>query len=98
MCKGRQFKLVDAFEDSFVRAASGIGGDDYAKVARSLARSEDATDRDLSNSTDIGLNKVRRVLYDLWGRCLIKGVRVVDQQTGCFVYRWRTRRNPEMLN
>lgn len=98
MCKGRQFKLLDAFEDSFVRAASGIGGDDYAKVARSLARSEDATDRDLSNSTDIGLNKVRRVLYDLWGRCLIKGVRVVDQQTGCFVYRWRTRRNPEMLN
>jgi transcription initiation factor TFIIE subunit alpha len=98
MCKGRQFKLVDAFEDSFVRAASGIGGDDYAKVARSLVKSEDATDRDLSNSTDIGLNKVRRVLYDLWGRCLIKGVRVVDQQTGCFVYRWRTRRNPEMLN
>ena len=90
--------MVDIFEDSFVRAASGIGGDDYAKVARSLARSEDATDRDLSNSTDIGLNKVRRVLYDLWGRCLIKGVRVVDQQTGCFVYRWRTRRNPEMLN
>ena len=90
--------MLDAFEDSFVRAASGIGGDDYAKVARSLARSEDATDRDLSNSTDIELNKVRRVLYDLWGRCLIKGVRVVDQQTGCFVYRWRTRRNPEMLN
>ena len=98
MCKGRQFKLVDIFEDSFVRAASRIGGDDYARVARSLARSEDATDRDLSNSTDIELNKVRRVLYDLWGRCLIKGVRVVDQQTGCFVYRWRTRRNPEMLN
>ena len=90
--------MVDSFEDSFVRAASGIGGDDYAKVARSLTRSEDATDRDLSNSTDIGLNEVRRVLYDLWGRCLIKGVRVVDQQTGCFVYRWRTRRNPEMLN
>ena len=72
MCKGRQFRLVDAFEDSFVRAASMIGGDDYAKVARSLARSEDPTDRDLSNSTDIGLNKVRRVLYDLWRRCLIK--------------------------
>ena len=47
MCKGRQFRLVDAFEDSFVRAASMIGGDDYAKVARSLARSEDPTDRDL---------------------------------------------------
>ena len=45
-----------------------IGGDDYAKVARSLLRVEDVTDMDLSSSTDIGLNKVRRVLYDLWGR------------------------------
>ena len=98
MCKGRQFRLVDIFEDSFVRAASRIGGDDYARVARSLARSEDPTDRDLSNSTDIGLNKVRRVLYDLWGRCLIKGFRVEDERAGRFVYRWRTRRTSEMLN
>ena len=90
--------MVDAFEDSFVRTASMIGGDDYAKVARSLLRAEDVTDMDLSNSTDIGLNKVRRVLYDLWGRCLIKGIRVRDHQVGCFVYVWRTRRTSEMLN
>ena len=90
--------MVDAFEDSFVRTASMIGGDDYAKVARSLLRAEDVTDMDLSSSTDIGLNKVRRVLYDLWGRCLIKGFRVEDEITGRFVYRWRTRRTLEMLN
>jgi transcription initiation factor TFIIE subunit alpha len=53
---------------------------------------------DLSSSTDIELNKVRRVLYDLWGRCLIKGFRVKDERAGRFVYRWRTRRNLEMLN
>ena len=90
--------MVDAFEDSFVRAASMIGGDDYAKVARSLLRVEDVTDMDLSSSTDLELNKVRRVLYDLWGRCLIKGFRVKDERAGRFVYRWRTRRNLEMLN
>ena len=45
--------MVDAFEDSFVRTASMIGGDDYAKVARSLLRAEDVTEMDLSNSTDI---------------------------------------------
>ena len=90
--------MVDVFEDSFVRAASGIGGDDYAKVARSLLRAEDVTDRELSSSTDLGLNKVRRVLYDLWGRCLIKGFRVEDERKGRFVYIWRTRRTSEMLN
>ena len=90
--------MVDAFEDSFVRTASMIGGDEYAKVARSLLRVEDVTDRDLSSSTDLELNKVRRVLYDLWGRCLIKGLRVKDERAGRFVYRWRTRRTSEMLN
>jgi transcription initiation factor TFIIE subunit alpha len=90
--------LVDAFEDSFVRTASMIGGNEYALVARSLLRVEDVTDMDLSSSTDIELNKVRRVLYDLWGRCLIKGFRVKDERAGRFVYRWRTRRNLEMLN
>ena len=90
--------MIDTFEDSFVRAASVIGGDDYAKVARSLLRAEDATDRELSSSTDLGLNKVRKVLYDLWGRCLIKGFRVEDERKGRFVYIWRTRRTSEMLN
>ena len=90
--------MVDAFEDSFVRIASMIGGDEYLKVARSLLKAEDVTDRDLSNSTDLGLNKVRRVLYDLWGRCLIKGIRVKDERKGWFVYIWRTRRTSEMLN
>ena len=90
--------MVDTFEDSFVRAASRIGGDEYAKVARSLARAEDVTDRELSSSTDLGLNKVRRVLYYLWGRCLIKGFRVEDERKGRFVYIWRTRRTSELLN
>ena len=90
--------MIDTFEDSFVRAASVIGGDDYAKVARSLLKVEDATDRELSSSTDLGLNKVRRVLYDLWGRCLIKGFRIEDERKGRFVYIWRTRRTSELLN
>ena len=45
--------MVDTFEDSFVRAASGIGGDEYAKVARSLLRTEDVTDREISSAIDI---------------------------------------------
>ena len=90
--------MIDTFEDSFVRAASVIGGDDYAKVARSLLRAEDATDEEIASSTGIGLNKVRKVLYDLWGRCLIKGFRVEDERKGRFVYIWRTRRTSELLS
>mgnify|MGYP001616995036 CR=1 FL=1 len=38
--------LVDQYEDPFVRIASMIGGDEYLKVARSLLKSEDATDEE----------------------------------------------------
>jgi len=36
---------------------------------------------------------VRRVLYDLFGKGLITGVRVKDERKGWFVYRWRSRRD-----
>ena len=90
--------MVDTFEDSFVRAASGIGGDEYLKVARSLLKAEDVTDEEIASSTGLGINKVRKVLYDLWGRYLIKGLRVKDERKGRFVYIWRTRRTSELLN
>ena len=90
--------MVDTFEDSFVRTASMIGGDEYLKVARSLLRVEDVTDEEIASSTGLGINKVRKVLYDLFGRCLINGLRVEDKRKGWFVYRWKTRRTSEMLN
>ena len=90
--------MVDTFEDSFVRAASGIGGDEYLKVARSLLKAEDVTDEEIASSTGLGINKVRRVLYDLFGKSLITGIRVKDERKGWFVYIWRTRRTSEMLN
>jgi len=32
------------------------------------------------------------VLYDLFGKSLITGIRVKDERKGWFVYRWRSRR------
>lgn len=69
-----------------------IGGDEYLKVARSLLKAEDATDEEIASSTGLRINMVRRVLYDLFGKSLITGIRVKDERKGWFVYRWRTRR------
>ncbi|GIT55992.1 MAG: hypothetical protein Ct9H300mP17_11510 [Candidatus Nitrosopelagicus sp.] len=44
-------------------------------------------------STGLRINMVRRVLYDLFGKGLITGVRVKDERKGWFVYRWRSRRD-----
>jgi transcription initiation factor TFIIE subunit alpha len=85
--------LVDKYEDPFVRIATMIGGDEYLKVARSLLKAEDATDEEIASSTGLRINMVRKVLYDLFGKSLITGIRVKDERKGWFVYRWRSRRD-----
>ena len=70
-----------------------IGGDEYLKVARSLLKTKDATDEEIASSTGLRINMVRKVLYDLFGKALITGIRVKDERKGWFVYRWRTRRD-----
>ena len=67
--------MVDKYEDPFVKISAMIGGDEYLKVARSLLKTEDATDEEIASSTGLRINMVRRVLYDLFGKGLITGVK-----------------------
>ena len=85
--------MIDKYEDPFVRISTMIGGDEYLKVARSLLKSQDATDEEIASSTGLRINMVRKVLYDLFGKALITGIRVKDEKKGWFVYRWRSRRD-----
>ena len=84
--------MIDKYEDPFVKISLMIGGDEYLKVARSLLKAEDATDEEIASSTGLRINMVRKVLYDLFGKSLITGIRVKDERKGWFVYRWRSRR------
>ncbi|MCZ6582094.1 MAG: transcription factor [Thaumarchaeota archaeon] len=81
------------YDDPFVKISAMIGGDEYLKVARSLLKTKDATDEEIASSTGLRINMVRKVLYDLFGKALITGIRVKDERKGWFVYRWRTRRD-----
>ncbi len=84
--------MAPVYEDPFIKIATMIGGDEYHKVARSLLKSIDATDEEIASSTGLRINLVRKILYDLFGKSLISGVRVKDEKKGWFVYRWRSRR------
>jgi transcription initiation factor TFIIE subunit alpha len=81
------------YEDSFVKAASLLGGEEYIRVARALLNNENATDEEIASATGLKINIVRRVLYDLFGHSLISGIRVRDPKKGWFVYRWQARRD-----
>ena len=54
--------------------------------ARSLLKAEDATDEEIASSTGLRINMVRKVLYDLFGKSLITGIRVKDERKGWFVF------------
>jgi transcription initiation factor TFIIE subunit alpha len=79
--------------DSFVKIAALIGGEEYLKVARALLHSEDATDEEIAAATGLRINIIRKVLYDMFGKALITGIRVKDEKKGWFVYRWRAKRD-----
>jgi len=85
--------LIDKYEDPFVKISYMLGGDEYLKVARSLLKAQNATDEEIASSTGLRINMVRKVLYDLFGKALITGVRVKDERKGWFVYRWLSRRD-----
>lgn len=89
--------MIQKYDDPFIRISAMIGGDEYQKVARSLLKTEDATDEEIASSTGLRINIVRKVLYGLFGKSLITAVRVKDERKGWFVYRWRTRRNEAEL-
>ncbi|HEX7178995.1 MAG TPA: transcription factor [Nitrososphaeraceae archaeon] len=85
-------RLVDN-EDPFVKIADLIGGEEYYKVARALLHTEDATDEEIASATGMRINIIRKVLYDMFGKALITGIRVKDEKKGWFVYRWRAKRD-----
>jgi len=77
------------YEDSFVKVSGLLGGEEYVKVARALLNNENATDEEIASATGLKINVVRRVLYDLFGKSLITGIRVKDPKRGWYVYQWR---------
>ena len=70
------------YEDSFVKIANLIGGEEYLKVARALLNTEDATDEEIASATGLRINIIRKVLYDMFGKALITGIRVKDEKKG----------------
>ena len=81
------------YEDSFVKIAGLIGGEEYLKVARGLLNTDDATDEEIASATGLRINIIRKSLYDMFGKALITGIRVKDEKKGWFVYRWRAKQD-----
>src|SRR3954454_14220703 len=80
-------------EDPFIKISSLIGGEEYNQVAKALLKSEDSTDEEIASATGLRINIIRKILYDMFGKALITGIRVKDEKKGWFVYRWRAKQD-----
>ena len=89
-------KSVNENDDLFVKIAAMIGGDDYLKVARSLQEIQHRTEEEISKSTGLSIFRVRRALFDMFGKGIIEGVRTVDKSKENFVYRWHSNKKKIM--
>ena len=72
-------KSFNENDDLFVKIAAMIGGDDYLKIARSLKKIQHRTEEEISKSTGLSIFRVRRALFDMFGRSF-----QFDEQSGCF--------------
>lgn len=65
-----------------------IAGEHGFKVVGALA-AEELTDEDLAKKTEVRLNLVRRILYDLYDNRVVTYRRVRNESTGWYIYYWR---------
>ncbi len=76
-------------EDPILREIlTRIAGEHGHEVAKVLVKGE-VTDDEVAKLTDMRVNLVRKILYDLYDNRVVSYRRVRDEQSGWYVYYWR---------
>ncbi len=74
--------------DRYTEIIDKIGGDEYVKVVQSIQNLKSYTESEISDNTKISIKSIQKILYDLLGKNLVFGNRVVDKSGGVYVYHW----------
>jgi len=75
--------------DLFRLVVEEIAGKEGVEVATVLVNSDETTDEEIATKTDLKLNVVRKILYNLHDNHLASYRRIRDSNTGWFLYYWR---------
>ena len=67
---------------------TGVAGEHGCEVVRALLRKE-VTDDKVAKLTDMRVNLVRKILYDLYDNRVVSYRRTRDEQSGWYIYYWR---------
>lgn len=81
--------LEDFAVEQFIR---NVAGDNAVKLVKSIPDRE-ITDEELAEISGLHLNTVRKLLFTLYERRILKYRRLHDKKTGWITYLWRVNRN-----
>jgi transcription initiation factor TFIIE subunit alpha len=82
-------------EDTLYSIANVLGGEQGVQVIKALKEKQDITVEDISATTNIQINDVRKILYKFYNHSLVTSKRFRDKETGWFIFQWRLQ--PELV-
>ncbi len=80
------YTLID---DEMLMKVAGLLGEEAVRIVEVLKETDEITDNEIASRTEIQLNTVRKVLYQLYEHSLIALRRTRDKETGWFIFHWR---------
>ena len=82
-------------EETLLNIAMVLGGEDGVKIIEVLNERENITVEELTEVTEIQINKVRKLLYRFYNHSLVTNRRFRDKETGWFIFQWSLQ--PELV-
>jgi transcription initiation factor TFIIE subunit alpha len=81
--------MLAFIDDEKLMKVVSLFGEDALRIVKVLKKLNEATDDDIVTRTEIRLNEVRKILYQLYEHSLVSLRRSRDKETGWFVFHWR---------
>ncbi len=81
--------------ETLYNIARVLGGDDGVRIIGILSEHRNITVEELTETTEIQINDVRKLLYRFYNHSLITNRRFRDKETGWFIFQWSLQ--PELV-
>lgn len=81
--------MLSFVDDGTLMKVANLLGEETARIIEVLKGVDETTDEEIASKTEIRLNTVRKILYNLYDHSIVALRRSRDTETGWFVFHWR---------
>jgi len=81
--------MLSFVDDETLMKVAHLLGEETARIIEALKGVDETTDEEIASKTEIRLNTVRKILYNLYDHSIVALRRSRDTETGWFIFHWR---------